>query len=89
MIAVDSTLFLSLAGFAFISSITPGPNNLLLMSSAALFGWRRTLPHLFGVLLGFAILMSCAVFGLGATVQQWPRSLLVVNASRSYVYTNS
>ena len=75
---MNSTLLVSLIGFAFISSITPGPNNLLLMSSGALFGWRKTLPHLAGVLLGFAVLMSCAVFGLGAAVSQWPWSLLLV-----------
>ncbi|MCH8072702.1 MAG: hypothetical protein IIA09_12180 [Proteobacteria bacterium] len=69
---MNSTLLLSLAGFAFISAITPGPNNLLLMSSTALFGWQRSLPHLGGVLLGFAILMTSAVFGLGSVVAKWP-----------------
>jgi threonine/homoserine/homoserine lactone efflux protein len=69
---VDSALFVSLVGFAFIASVTPGPNNLLLMSSGALFGWRSTLPHLGGILLGFAVVMSAAVFGLGAVVDSWP-----------------
>jgi len=69
---MESTLLVSLAGFAFISAVTPGPNNLLLMSSGALFGWQRSLPHLAGVLLGFAILMTAAVFGLGSVVSQWP-----------------
>ncbi len=69
---MNSTLLLSLTGFAFISAITPGPNNLLLMSSTALFGWQRSLPHLGGVLLGFAILMTSAVFGLGSVVAKWP-----------------
>lgn len=69
---VDMSLVLSLSGFAVISSITPGPNNLMLMSSAALFGWRRTMPHLLGVVMGFAVLMASAVLGLGAVVQRWP-----------------
>ena len=69
---MNSTLLVSLAGFAIVSSITPGPNNLLLMSSGALFGWQRSLPHLGGVLLGFAILMTSAVFGLGSVVATWP-----------------
>lgn len=69
---MDTALFLSLIGFAFVSSITPGPNNLLLMSSGALFGWRRTLPHLGGILLGFAVVMTAAVFGLGSLVFRWP-----------------
>ncbi len=69
---MNSTLLVSLTGFAFISAITPGPNNLLLMSSGALFGWQRSLPHLGGILLGFAILMTSAVFGLGSLVATWP-----------------
>lgn len=75
---MNSTLLASLAGFAFVSSITPGPNNLLLMSSGALFGWRRSLPHLGGILLGFAILMASAVFGLGSVVAKWPWLVTVV-----------
>ena len=43
---MDSTLLGSMTGFAFVSAITPGPNNLLLMSSGALFGRRQTLPLL-------------------------------------------
>ena len=77
-ICMDTTLLVSLTGFAFISAITPGPNNILLMSSGALFGWQRSLPHLGGVLLGFAILMSSAVFGLGSVVAQWPWLVMIV-----------
>ena len=75
---MNGPLFVSLIGFAFVSSITPGPNNLLLMSSGALFGWRRSLPHLGGVLLGFAVVMTSAVFGLGKLVDAWPWLLTVV-----------
>ncbi len=75
---MESTLLVSLTGFAFISAITPGPNNLLLMSSGALFGWQRSLPHLGGILLGFAILMTAAIFGLGSVVSQWPWLVTVV-----------
>ena len=69
---LDYALLVSLVGFAFIASCTPGPNNLLIMSSGALFGWRRSLPHLGGILLGFASVMTAAVFGLGSLVNQWP-----------------
>jgi threonine/homoserine/homoserine lactone efflux protein len=75
---MDKALFISLIGFAFIASATPGPNNLLLMSSGALFGWRRTLPHLAGILLGFAVIMTSAVFGLGALVAKWPWLITIV-----------
>ena len=75
---MDVALFISLIGFAFVASITPGPNNLLLMSSGALFGWRSSLPHLGGILLGFAVVMTSAVFGLGTVVDRWPWLLAVV-----------
>jgi len=75
---VDKALFVSLIGFAFITSVTPGPNNLLLMSSGALFGWRRTVPHLVGIQIGFVILMSAAVFGLGSLVARWPWLITIV-----------
>ncbi len=69
---MDTALLLSLIGFALVASVTPGPNNLLLMSSGALFGWRRTVPHLAGILLGFAAVMTSAIFGLGTLVARWP-----------------
>ena len=75
---MDTTLLVSMTGFAFVTAVTPGPNNILLMSSGALFGWQRSLPHLGGILLGFAILMSSAVFGLGSVVAQWPWLVTVV-----------
>ena len=78
---MNGALFASLVGFAFVSSITPGPNNLLLMSSGALFGWRRSLPHLGGVLLGFAVVMASAVFGLGELVDTWPWLLTAVRVA--------
>jgi threonine/homoserine/homoserine lactone efflux protein len=75
---MDTALLLSLVGFALIASVTPGPNNLLLMSSGALFGWRRTMPHLAGILLGFAVVMAAAVFGLGSIVAKWPWLVIIV-----------
>ena len=41
--------------FAFVTSVTPGPNNLMLMASGANFGFRRTMPHMLGVALGFVL----------------------------------
>lgn len=38
----------ALLGFAFVTTVTPGPNNLMLMASGANFGFRRTLPHIMG-----------------------------------------
>ncbi len=75
---VDTTLFLSLFGFAFATCFTPGPNNFMLMSSGALFGFRRTLPHILGIQLGFMSLMAASVLGLGAVVLRMPWLIMVV-----------
>ncbi|MCD9148065.1 LysE family translocator [Pseudophaeobacter flagellatus] len=57
-------LFLALALFAFVSSITPGPNNLMLMASGANFGFRRTIPHMLGVAIGFVFMVVLVGAGL-------------------------
>ncbi|WP_166423430.1 LysE family translocator [Paraglaciecola sp. 20A4] len=49
--------------FAFVSSITPGPNNLMLMASGANYGVKRTLPHMLGVASGFTLMV--VLVGLG------------------------
>lgn len=69
---MDTSLLPSLAFLAVAACFTPGPNNFLLMSSGAAFGWRKTVPHIFGVQFGFGALMAAAVFGLGITVTQFP-----------------
>ena len=61
-----------LALFAFVASITPGPNNLLLMRSGAAFGFRRSLWHLAGVQTGFAGLVILAHLGVAALLQALP-----------------
>jgi threonine/homoserine/homoserine lactone efflux protein len=57
-------LVFSLIGFAFALSITPGPNNLMLMASGANFGLRRTLPHMFGISLGHGFMVFLMGLGL-------------------------
>ena len=59
-------LFIGLVGFAFASSITPGPNNLMLMASGANYGLRRTIPHMLGVSIGHAFM----VFMIGVVLLQ-------------------
>jgi len=55
--------FLALAIFAMGTSITPGPNNLMLMASGANFGFRRTIPHMLGISIGHGFMI--VVIGLG------------------------
>lgn len=71
---MNSELLGGLALFAFASSITPGPNNLMLLASGANFGLRRTLPHLAGVALGFVFLLLMVGTGLLQLFQALPGS---------------
>ena len=57
-------ILLALIAFAFVSSITPGPNNLMLMASGANFGFRRTIPHMLGIGLGFTFMVLLVGAGL-------------------------
>ena len=50
-------LIVALIGFVFVSSITPGPNNMMLMASGANFGIRRSIPHILGVGLGHSFMI--------------------------------
>ena len=62
----------ALAAFAFVASITPGPNNVMLWASGLNFGLRRTLPHMFGIAAGFMTLLLATALGIGALFQEWP-----------------
>lgn len=68
---ISQTLFPLLA-FAFVTSITPGPNNLMLMASGANFGFRRTIPHMLGVGLGFVFMAILMGVGLSSAFDAWP-----------------
>lgn len=62
-----------LISFAFAASITPGPNNLMLMTSGANFGWRNTMPHLLGVWVGFILMTFLIGIGLLQTIERFPQ----------------
>lgn len=65
-------VLIPLAMFAFVGSITPGPNNVLLAASGANFGVRRTVPHMCGISIGFAGLVGAVGLGLGALFAAMP-----------------
>lgn len=58
--------------FCFITTVTPGPNNILLAHSAAQFGVVKTLPHVLGIRCGMTILHLTILLGLGQVFQRWP-----------------
>ena len=58
--------------FALVTSITPGPNNAMLMASGLNFGFVRTLPHIIGISLGFPIMLMAVGLGFGGLFDAWP-----------------
>jgi threonine/homoserine/homoserine lactone efflux protein len=63
--------FPALVILAFVASITPGPNNLMLLASGMNHGVRRSVPHVAGVSLGFGFLMFVVALGLGAVFERY------------------
>lgn len=78
---MSSDLALALIGFAFVTSVTPGPNNIMLMASGANFGFARTLPHLLGVGLGFVIMALVLGAGLAGAIAALPWMQPVLKAA--------
>ncbi len=71
-------LLSALAAFAFVTSITPGPNNLMLMASGANFGFMRTIPHMLGIGLGFTFMVLMVGVGLVQVFDAFPVSYTVL-----------
>lgn len=65
-------LLLSLLGYAFVTTVTPGPNNFMLLASGVNFGFRRSIPHILGITLGFWGLLLGVGVGLGALLLAFP-----------------
>jgi threonine/homoserine/homoserine lactone efflux protein len=74
----ETFLLVPLALFAVVTSITPGPNNILLTASGANFGFRRTVPHMLGISAGFLSLIVVTGIGLGAVIlaSDWLHQIL-------------
>lgn len=62
----------ALSLFAITTSITPGPNNIMLLASGANFGLRRSLPHTLGISIGFCVLLLSVGLGLGFLFSTFP-----------------
>jgi threonine/homoserine/homoserine lactone efflux protein len=74
--------------FAFVASATPGPNNLMLLASGVNFGFRRSIPHMIGVSVGFTVLLVATGFGMGALFNAVPelRNVLKVVGGAYLLY---
>ena len=65
-------LFSALAVFALVGTLTPGPNNLMLLASGANFGLHRSLPHMLGIILGFPAMIFLVGLGALRLFDRWP-----------------
>jgi threonine/homoserine/homoserine lactone efflux protein len=68
----------ALGAFALVTSITPGPNNLMLMASGANYGFRRTIPHMLGVAIGFMLMIVLVGLGLAQVFDAYPASYRIL-----------
>jgi threonine/homoserine/homoserine lactone efflux protein len=74
---------IALVGFSFVTSVTPGPNNVLLWASGATFGLRRTLPHVVGTALGLGAMALGSAAGLAAVIAADPGLAVVMKVAGS------
>lgn len=77
---MNANLLVSLISFVFVTSVTPGPNNLMLMASGANFGFRRTLAHMAGISLGFAVMAFVVGLGLAGLFLAYPPAKVALKA---------
>ena len=78
---METEQFAALLAFAFVTSVTPGPNNLMLIASGANFGLRASLPHMLGISLGHGLMTVLVGLGLGAALQALPGATLALKGA--------
>jgi threonine/homoserine/homoserine lactone efflux protein len=71
-------LLLALLGFAFVTSVTPGPNNMMLLASGVNFGFHRSVPHMLGISVGHSLMVFLVGLGLAGVFTAWPALLVVL-----------
>lgn len=72
MLALPFETLAALVVFAFVTSITPGPSNLMLLASGANFGFLRTVPQVLGITVGFTSMLVAVGLGFGALLTAHP-----------------
>jgi threonine/homoserine/homoserine lactone efflux protein len=69
---MSHALLVAFVLFAAVALFTPGPNNIMLLSSGLTYGFRRTVPHIAGIAIGFALMVALVGLGLGAVFTAYP-----------------
>lgn len=75
---MELQLILAMFSFALVTSVTPGPNNLMLLASGANFGFKRTIPHMLGIACGMILLLFVSLLGLGEIFTRLPVAQLTL-----------
>jgi threonine/homoserine/homoserine lactone efflux protein len=69
---MSQSLFYAFLIFMVVMYFTPGPNNIMLLSSGLTYGFRRTIPHIVGIVIGFAFMVVAVGLGLGSVFLAYP-----------------
>jgi threonine/homoserine/homoserine lactone efflux protein len=69
---MSHSLFIAFVMFATVMFFTPGPNNIMLLSSGLTYGFRPTIPHIIGITIGFAFMVGAVGLGLGTIFIAYP-----------------
>src|SRR5437879_12447077 len=69
---MSQPLLIAFVVFAAVMFFTPGPNNVMLLSSGLTHGFRRTLPHVAGITIGFAFMIGAVGLGFGTSFIAYP-----------------
>jgi threonine/homoserine/homoserine lactone efflux protein len=69
---MSNSLLIAFVMFAVVMFFTPGPNNVMLLSSGLTYGFRRTVPHIAGITVGFAFMIGAVGIGLGTVFIAYP-----------------
>jgi len=69
---ITTELTFALISFYFVMFVTPGPNNVMLFASGVKYGFKKTIPHIFGIPLGHFFQISLISMGLGFVFQTYP-----------------
>jgi threonine/homoserine/homoserine lactone efflux protein len=69
---MSQPLFIAFVVFAAVMFFTPGPNNIMVLSSGLTYGFRRTLPHIAGITIGFAFMVGAVGLGFGTIFLAYP-----------------